>query len=432
MTKKTSNSMAADIDSAFREATKKWTKTRKTEERRPAMRQFRGQRMRNERRTEWADVMTPELMTKAYMKTSGNRRLPAEARQFMYSARPDMQKAAGQALDGQYFTKTLLPKFMVDNPGLTHDWDVVFGARGHFKEPHAQFSLGLGTVEVRQYLASLHDPKLIAAFLKPAGIEFRGPSRSFGGLLFVEKEGFDPLLRAAQIAEKFDIATMSTKGTSVTAARHLADIMCDAYDIPLLPLRDMDYTGFSISSTLHNDTWRYEFQNHIKVIELGLSLVDAEEMGLQSEYQQHTRGQKETMIEKMRENGATEAEIDFMFRDFDLTQPPRTRRIELNAMTSPQFVDYLERKLKQAGIKKIVPAKALLGETYRLYTRGCEAERIIKPQLKKLESLEVPVPRDLESRVGAYLKKHPTIRWDAAVDAIVRNTKKPRHRHKAA
>ena len=123
------------------------------------------------------------------------------------------------------------------------------------------YSFGLGTVEVREYLASLHEPKLIAAFLKPAGIDFRGPSGSFGAVLFIEKEGFDPLLRAAQIAEKFDIATMSTKGMSVTAARHLADIMCDAYDIPLLLLRDMDYTGFSISGTLQRDTWRYEFQN---------------------------------------------------------------------------------------------------------------------------------------------------------------------------
>ena len=264
MTKKTSNSMAADIDSAIREATKKWTKTRKAEERRPAMRIFRGQRMRRERRTEWADVMTPELMTEGYLQTSGNRRLPAEARQFMYSVRGPLQEAAGQALPDQYFTKTLLPKFMADNRELTHDWDVVFGARGHFKEPHTNYSFGLGTVEVREYLASLRDPKLIAAFLKPAGIEFRGPEGSFGGLGFIEKQGFDPLLRAAQIAEKFDIATMSTKGTSVTAARHLADIICDAYDIPLLPLRDMDYTGFSISSTLHNDTWRYEFENKFR------------------------------------------------------------------------------------------------------------------------------------------------------------------------
>jgi hypothetical protein len=33
---------------------------------------------------------------------------------------------------------------------------------------------------------------------------------------------------------------------------------------------------------------------------------------------------------------------------------------------------------------------------------------------------KVAVPPDLETRVRAYLKKHPAERWDAAVQAIVR------------
>ena len=40
-------------------------------------------------------------------------------------------------------------------------------------------------------------------------------------MLFIEKEGFDPILESAGIAKKFDIAIMSTKGMSVTAARLL-------------------------------------------------------------------------------------------------------------------------------------------------------------------------------------------------------------------
>jgi hypothetical protein len=288
--------MAADIIGVVREGTKKWTQTVKAEERSPGSRIFRHRRMTRERRIQWPEVMTPELMEWGYVKTSGNYALPAECRQFMYSVRPKLQKAAGQELDDKYFCKTLLPRFMVDNPELTAKWDVVFGARGNFREPYGGYSFGLGTLEVRQYLATLHEPKLIAAFLKSAGIEFRGPSGNFGGLLFVEKEGFGPLLAAAHIAEQFDIATMSTKGTSVTAARHLADIMCDAYDIPLLIVRDLDKTGFSISGTLQRDTWRYEFQNQIDVIELGLTLDDVQEMELEFEYQYHKNADKEKMI----------------------------------------------------------------------------------------------------------------------------------------
>ena len=89
-------------------------------------------------------------------------------------------------------------------------------------------------------------------------------------------------------------------------------------------------------------------------------------------------------------------------------------------MTSPQFVAFLKRKLKQAGIRKIVPVKSELADAYRLFARGQEAERIIKPQLKKLEGFNVTVPRDLEQQVRAYLKENRAQRWDAAVAAIVK------------
>src|SRR5262249_7721421 len=77
---------------------------------------------------------------------------------------------------------------------------------------------------------------------------------------------------------------MSTKGMSVVAARTLADRMCSGHDIPLLLLHDFDKAGFSIAGTLQRDTRRYEFQNAIEIIDLGLSLEDVEAMGLESEY----------------------------------------------------------------------------------------------------------------------------------------------------
>jgi hypothetical protein len=39
-----------------------------------------------------------------------------------------------------------------------------------------------------------------------------GPENRFSTLLYIEKEGFEPLLRAAGIPERFDCAIMSTKG----------------------------------------------------------------------------------------------------------------------------------------------------------------------------------------------------------------------------
>jgi hypothetical protein len=180
-----------------------------------------------------------------------------------------------------------LPQFVEGNDV---DWDVVYDARGHFTEPHTGKSFGIGTLEVRQYLNGSHDPDIIDAGFSQAKVQTSGPSGNFGAVLFIEKEGFDPLFKAARIAEKFDLAIKSTKGMSVTAARQLADEMCSEHNIPLLVLHDFDKAGFSIAGTLQRDTRRYEFRNDIIVIDLGLSLADVEAMGLEAEYQYPSEG----------------------------------------------------------------------------------------------------------------------------------------------
>ena len=101
--------------------------------------------------------------------------------------------------------------------------------------------------------------------LSGAAFSTRGPRHRFGAILFIEKEGFMPLFEAVHLAERFDIAIMSTKGVSVTAARQLVDELCGEHDIPLLVLHDFDKSGFTIVGTLQRDTRRYSFENAIEV-----------------------------------------------------------------------------------------------------------------------------------------------------------------------
>src|SRR5262249_18603464 len=147
-------------------------------------------------------------------------------------------------------------------------WDVVYDARGHFTEPHDGKTFGVDTLEVRSYLASLHEPELVDAALNQAKVETSGPSGNFGAVLHIEKEGFDPLLEAARMGNKFDVALASNKGMWGRAARSLADEMCHYYDAPLLVFHDFDKAGFSTAGTLQRDPRRYEFQNSIEVIDL--------------------------------------------------------------------------------------------------------------------------------------------------------------------
>ena len=79
------------------------------------------------------------------------------------------------------------------------------------------------------------------------------------------------------------------------------------------------------------------------------------------------------MIANLRENGASEEEIAFMFADWE--EHKCLRRVELNALTSPQMVEFIERKLKENDIEKIVPSEEGLEEAYRLFTRTPRSRR---------------------------------------------------------
>jgi hypothetical protein len=262
----------------------------------------------------------------------------------------------------------------------------------------------------------LCDPSIVEAHVSQAEVETSGPAGNFGAVLFIEKEGFAELLKAAKIADRFDIGIMSTKGMSVVAARALADEMCHDYDIPLLLLHDFDKSGFSIAGTLQRDTRRYEFQNQIRTIDLGLSLEDVTAMRLESEYQHHPKGTKAVMMDNLRENGATEAEVAFMFRDFDRLRS--TRRVELNAMTSPQMIALIEKKLRAHGVKKIVPNKTLLAEVYAEFEKGRRPQEMVN-KLDDIKMSGFKAPTNLESSVRKYLKEHPDVRWDVALEEIV-------------
>ena len=96
--------------------------------------------------------------------------------------------------------------------------------RGTFIEPHTGREVALGTIDVRTYLGDR--PALGAAYdvTSSANYPTSGPEYRYSTVLFIEKEGFTSLLKAAQIAERFDIAIMSTKGMSTTGRAAIAGL----------------------------------------------------------------------------------------------------------------------------------------------------------------------------------------------------------------
>ncbi len=408
------DTVALALEDVVRNVTKRWAKIRKGEERNESRRERRLALLTNERK-EKVNAVAYEIMPKLYREVSGPRNRWANPRQIMYTGRPEILERTGKdKFDDAYFTQRLLPDFITANPKLTTNWKIAYDDRGHFADPHTGLMIGLGTVAVREYVEELRELEIKSAAIASAHIDTYGPHGSYGGVLYIEKEGFMNLLDEVQLAQRFDIAIMSSKGMSVTAARELADEVCHTWGIPLFILRDFDKAGFSIrAGFLKRQSRRYTFQNQIKVYDLGLRMEDVRELiaAGKDEPAAGERGADEKRFANMRANGATVEEARYLL----------TRRVELNALTSDQFVEFIERKLTAHGIRKIVPSKTVLAETYRTFVRGREVEKILKRELRKLEGgPKIIVPSDLPDQVQDYLDAHPDKRWDTAVAEIVK------------
>jgi DNA topoisomerase VI subunit B len=283
-----------------------------------------------------------QLMPEAYQAASGQGRYVAHARQIMYAARPQIlamihPDRAAKGLKAQYFTQTLVPDYMHEYPDETAGWDVIFDDRGHFREPHRQNGreriIGLGTLAVRQYIASWQGTvrETIEHIFLPFDLKTSGPSHRYQAVLFIEKEGFDELIQQAQIAERFDLARCGATPEE------------QAFLIP-------GPQQFNQSIR----TWYWPGQ-----------------------------------------------------------------RVELNAMTSDQFVAWLTRRLTECGVTKVIPPQETLAKAYlrAAHTRTLN-ERIRRLQEEMTEET-ITIPQTLRAAVEALLWQDPTLSWDAALWQLV-------------
>jgi DNA topoisomerase VI subunit B len=414
--------VAEALEKCVQSVAKGWKEAKRSSDREDRLHQQQLDRLRKAERSKELSLIDAaySVMEEAYLQASGDNADPANARQVMYAARRQILKLTGGKSwsHASYFTQKLLPDFVEANPELTADWDVVFDARGHLTEPHTGQSIGLGTLEVRDYIngwtVSIPDRAMDVSL--SADVPTYGPVNRYRYVLFVEKEGFYPLLERHRIADRYDVAIMSTKGMSVTAARQVVDRLSEQ-GVTILVLRDFDKSGFSIVHTLRTDSRRYKFRTRPNVIDLGLRLADVRAWGLDELSEPVPYESKKDPRLVLRARGATEEECAFLV---DEPAPGRGwsgKRVELNAFTSPRFIEFIEHKFAEVGVAKVVPSADALAAAYR---RAVETDRLNR-RLREIrdavhdEAQRVEIPEGLAETIRRRLEGQQELSWDAVV-----------------
>ncbi|MBV9018109.1 MAG: hypothetical protein JO058_20870 [Alphaproteobacteria bacterium] len=128
-------------------------------------------------------------------------------------------------------------------------------------------------------------------------------------------------------------------------------------------------------------------------------------MGLQAE--PVTVSDWRARVHTLRRHGATEQEIAFL----------SSRRVELNAMTSRQFIDFLEAKLVEHGVKKVLPEAGVIEK----HARRLIEQRLARDALAEIredlanEAAGYPLPEDLVAWVQNNLDEYPSLAWDTVL-----------------
>ena len=146
---------------------------------------------------------------------------------------------------------------------------------------------------------------------------------------------------------------------------------------------------------------------------MGLRLEDAEKYGLESEPVKEPPASTSLLLQ---EHGATDEEIKLLCSG---------RRIELNAFTSGNFIEFIETKLRQHGVKKVIPEHDVLEKAFRRVLRVNHVEEHIDPLIDEAAKVAraTNIPGDLVDRVRAKIKMSgDKLSWDAAIAAVVRDS----------
>jgi DNA topoisomerase VI subunit B len=352
-----------------------------------------------------------QVLPAAWGIATGDGQHPTSARWLYYPVRKLIQPLIDKELDFRYFSD-LIVDYQSQGGTLL---GLYYDPRGVLYEPHTGRVIALGTREVEGYVF---------------------PSWLYDKILYVEKKGSWPILQSAHLAERYDMAVIAGEGYASEAIRVLFEKASRQHDYQLFVLHDADPDGYNICRTLREETERMPGYA-VDVIDLGLRWADAMALGLDTET--FTRFRK--LPAGLQPLLTAEEELAFVGRQhYDRVHHKTTwiaERVELNALTAPALVTYIEQRLAAVGVRgKIVPPEDHLQATARdLYRQAVASEvqdaiAALLPTSAITDQLQDDFTDDAdlheaETWITEAFDRNPALWWKEAVrrtiDGLVRD-----------
>jgi hypothetical protein len=322
-------------------------------------------------------------------EVSGNGKFRFGERQLLYRLRPIVKDELDKELTEANF-KNIITDYESEHGEIS---GMYREPRGSIYHPHRGETLTLGTLMVEDY---------------------ERPAWLFNKVVYIEKEGFSEAIKDVRWAERHDCMLMSSKGFSTRAARDLVDKLA-LHDEPvtIFCVHDADASGGMIYQTFQEAT-KARGVRKIKIVNLGLEPWEAIEMGLEVE----------TVEKADRRRPVADYVCDR--DDEDWAEWLQTKRIELNAMTTPQFIEWLDGKMAAAD-KLIPPPDILTAELDNRIEdklRASITDRILREEnldqqvADAIAAIEKPTAVVLTDGITQLFKQKPDREWRDHIEKI--------------
>lgn len=330
-----------------------------------------------------------DYVTEAFNRASSNGRYAITARQIWYKLREiaPIDEKKNTYTD---FTQKILTEWIDENP--EYEDKVNFSDRGNFYVDGKQ--MGLGTANVRSFINTMgmasNQFKCFGGVTNSIHIEEDFDLEyKYDKVLYIEKTGFDAIFKAEKIGERYNMIIVSGQGFSTRAAKSLL-YEVQQRGLKLYCLHDLDISGVFIFESFRNVNMK--FKNEIFIEDLGVTFEDVERYGIQPELVEI----KKNDTEKLRS-------LPYEYQKF-FDGGSMYRRVELNAFTTEQMLEILERKLSAINNLPTINLESSLKVDHNAIKQTAFMRVMEDKYKEQLEEIIVPID------LSAYNDKYTVAR----------------------
>lgn len=326
-----------------------------------------------------------DYVTEAFNKASNNGRYAITARQIWYKMReiaPIIEKKNTYS----DFTQNILTEWIDANPECEDK--VNFSDRGNFYIDGSQ--MGLGTANVRNFINTLGRASntfdCYGGVSNTMHIEDNfNLEYKYDKVLYIEKTGFDAIFKAEKVSEKYNMIIVSGQGFSTRAAKNLL-YEVQQRGLKLYCLHDLDISGVFIFNSFSNVNMKFKYE--IPIEDLGVTFEDVKKYGIEPE-----------LVEIKKEDTKKLESLPYEYQKF-FDAGSMYRRVELNAFTTEQMLEILDRKLSAINNLPTINLEESLNVDHNAIKQAAFMRVMADRYKDKLDSIRVPI--DLSAYNGRY------------------------------